>query len=329
MRCIGIPHSVRENLLMASQVTPRSLLDDTDDVLADRSTFVDRMILFYFVAVGLLIYIFRANLPGWPQFLVLHFFGIAAVFLLLFAGIIWRPVKVLRDWYALLFFIVGFEEVARLSHLIVPAWQDRYLLALESKVFPVPPTAWFANFASTPLTELMQVGYFTFYVVFFLVGAPLYAKHRAAFHWMIATLVLGYLLCFTIYIGFPTEGPARTLAHLHPQPLRGYVFHWMVTFIQDQGGVHGNAFPSAHVAAGTVCALFAGRFLPRVARWLTPLIVLLGFGAVYDRYHYVSDVIGGIIIAFLAWRIMRVIEERPRLAMALRLPSPEDLHSSA
>jgi len=319
---------LRENCRMASQVTARPSLDDTDDVLADRSTFTDRLVIFYWVAFGILIYASRANLPGWPQFLVVHFFGITAVVVLLFAGIVWHPAKVLRDWYPLLIFVVGFEEVALLSHLVVPAWQDGYILALEAAVFPVPPTAWFAGIASPLLTELMQIGYFSFYLVSFVVGVPLYAKLRPAFHWMMATLMLTYLFCFAIYIGFPTEGPRHTLAHLHAQPLTGGVFHWLVNLMQ-RAGVHGNAFPSAHVAAGTVCLLYAWRFLPQLGRWLAPFVALMCIGAVYDRYHYVTDVAGGIAVALLAWGLMRQVEKRPPLAIALRLPAPEDLHSSA
>ena len=313
---------------MATQVTRRPLLDDTDDVLADRSTFVDRLVLFYWVGLGLLIYFFRVNVPGWHEFLVLHFFGITAVVLLLFAGILWKPAKVLRDWYPLLIFVVGFEEVALLSHMIVPTWQDAYILSLEQQIFPVPPTVWFGSVASTLLTEIMQIGYLTFYVIFFVVGVPLYARLRPAFHWMMGTLLLTYLFCFAIYIGFPTEGPRHTLAHLHTESLQGGVFHWLVGTIQ-LAGVRGNAFPSAHVAAGFVALLFAWRFVPRVGKWLTPFVILMCFGAVYDRYHYVSDVAGGIVVALLAWWTMRGIERRPRLATALRLPAPEDLHSSA
>ena len=37
-------------------------------------------------------------------------------------------------------------------------------------------------------------------------------------------------------------------------------------------------------------------------------------GAVYDRYHYVSDIIGGIVIALLAEAIIAALMRRPRWA---------------
>jgi len=39
--------------------------------------------------------------------------------------------------------------------------------------------------------------------------------------------------------------------------------------------------------------------LPRVAPWLLMIVVLMCVGAVYDGYHYASDVVAGAVIGMV------------------------------
>lgn len=204
----------------------------------------------------------------------------------------------LHDWYPLGMFIVCFEEVSRLSFMVHDNWQDRCLLVLESRLFAVPPTVWLGQHGSWWLTEILEIGYFSYFVLLMIVGGVLYARSdKRPFGQVMDATVLANLICYLVFIFFPTEGPAHTLAAQHDSPLPGGgPFHWMVRLIQSNAGVHGNAFPSAHVAGGVVALFFAWKFVPRLGIALTPLVILLCIGAVYDRYHYVSDVIAGIVV---------------------------------
>jgi membrane-associated phospholipid phosphatase len=204
----------------------------------------------------------------------------------------------LHDWYPLGMFVVCFEEVSHLSLLLWHQWQDQYLLRLEAWLFPLPPTLWLGRFYSPLVTELMEVGYFSYFVLFIIVGGALYTQDRKQpFRYLTDATVLSYLVCYTVFVFFPTEGPAHTLA-AHPHP-NGGLFHWAVTFIQVRAGVHGNAFPSAHVAGAVVALLFARRYAAKLGLFLAPLVALLCVGAVYDGYHYVSDVVAGFIVGVL------------------------------
>lgn len=214
----------------------------------------------------------------------------------------------LHDWYPLLAFIVCFEEVSRLSFLFRDGWQDHYLLAFEARVFPVPPTVWLGQHGSPLLTELFELGYFSYFILLVIVGGRFYAiENWRAFRQVMDATVFSYLLCYLFFLAFPTEGPAHTLAALHNFPIpSGGPFHFMVGLIQKNAGVHGNAFPSVHVAGATVSLFFAWRYAPRLGLALTPLVILLCIGAVYDRYHYVSDVFGGAVFGLLpAWMVLR------------------------
>jgi membrane-associated phospholipid phosphatase len=187
-------------------------------------------------------------------------------------------------------------------------WQDHYILAVESGVFSVPPTVWLGQHGSWLLTEVLEIGYFSYFVILMIVGGVFYArKDKRPFRQVMDATVLAYLLCYVVFILLPMEGPAHTLAAQHDFPLPGGgPFHWMVQLIQSNAGVHGNAFPSVHVAGGVVSLFFAWKYAPKLGLALTPLVFLLCIGAVYDRYHYVSDVIAGVEVGIIAsWIIVR------------------------
>ena len=255
----------------------------------------------YLVSTGVLIAVLDQAIDSWRLLVLIHGLGVAVIVLLANFAARSAVINFLHDWYPLVLPIATFEEVALLSRHVLPGWRDDFFLHLEGKLFSVPPTVWLGQHASWWLTEILQIGYFSYYVLLIIVGGILYARvDKRPFRSVMAASTLSYLLCYAVFIALPTEGPAHTLAAMHPQPLPGGPFHALVNFIQRHGGVHGNAFPSSHVAAAVVALLFAWRYAPKLGRVLTPFVVLLSVGAVYDRYHYVSDVVGGIVVGIAA-----------------------------
>lgn len=274
------------------------------------------MYLAYFVGVGLLILLLRHRVPGWPAVLALHLVSTALVLWLVLNA---RRFPTAHAWYPLAAPILTFEEVAQLNFLFVDGWRDHYLLAFEAWLFPEPPTVWLSHFASPLVTEVLQLGYFSYFLLLMIVGGVLYRRaDQAPFFGVMAASVLSYMLCYAVFVTFPAEGPAHTLRHLHTVPLTGGPFHWMVSFIQ-QAGVHGNAFPAAHVAGPVAALVFAWRYAPRLAAWLTSLAVLLCIAAVYDRYHYASDVFAGIPVGAAAACFVIFAQARPHWARRLNI----------
>ena len=202
--------------------------------------------------------------------------------------------------------LLAFPEAALLHDVLVKEWRDPYLLAFEAALFPEPPTVWLGGFSSVVFSEIVQLGYLSYFLFLVIVAGVLYSRpDTQPFYALMAATMLGYVICYVIFLAFPTEGPAHTLRHLHTQPLPGGLLYSTVLFIQ-KAGTHGNAFPSAHVVGAVVPVIFAWRYVPKLAPWLLPLLVLMCIGAVYDRYHYASDMLGGLIIgAAAAWLMLR------------------------
>lgn len=283
-----------------------------------RANFTDRMYLAYFSGICILMLLLRHRVPGWAAFLWIHLIYLAVILVLIVNA---RRLPTSHAWYPLAMPLVTFGLVAQLNFLFVDTWQDRYLLAFESWLFPQPPTVWLARFASPLVTEVLEIGYFSYFVLLAIVGGVLYRRAgKAPFAGVMAASVLSYMLCYVVFVAFPTEGPAHTLRHLHTVPLTGGVFHWLVNLTQH-GGVHGNAFPSAHVAGAMAPLLFAWRYAPKLAVWLTPLVVLLCTGAVYDRYHYASDIFAGILVGAAAACFVMFVQSRPNWAQRLNVNS--------
>lgn len=262
-----------------------------------RANFTDRLLLIYFTALGVAIGVRHERVAGWPLYLALH-----AVVILLIAAAVWwsRRWPHAHAWYPLAIPLVAFPEAALLHDLFVGEWQDAAMLALENALFAVPPTVWLGRFSSVVFSEVLQAGYLSYFLLLPMVAFVLYSRpDRQPFFDLMAATMLGYVVCYVIFLVFPTEGPAHTLRHLHTEPLPDGPLSAAVSFIQ-RAGTHGNAFPSAHVVGAVVPVIFAWRYVPNLAPWLLPLLLLMGVGAVYDRYHYASDVIGGLLIGIIA-----------------------------
>jgi membrane-associated phospholipid phosphatase len=271
-------------------------------LLRANANFADGAYLAFFLMMSALILIRRRHVAGYRALLAVNLASCLAIVLLTLMSARSAFWRFGHDWYPVAMPIVTFEEVARLSFIFLSRWQDHHLLRLEARLFPVPPTVWLGRHGSSFLTELVEVGYFSYFVLLIIVAGTFYGRAQwSPFRQVVDASVLSYLFCYAVFLLFPTEGPAYTLRQQHSDPLpRGGPFHWTVLLIQKNAGVHGNAFPSAHVAGGVVALVFAWLYAWKLGMALTPLVFLLCVGAVYDRYHYLSDVIAGLIVGLLA-----------------------------
>jgi membrane-associated phospholipid phosphatase len=261
----------------------------------------DRIYVAVHVALSVLVCVRYQRVEYWPWYVTWNLCAVAVILLLVRKqrdGVGW---EFAHDWLPAIFFITVFEEVSYLSLSLRSDWNNASIVGFESLLFAVPPAAWMHIHAATWLVQFLEFGYFAFYPLYPVVGGLFWAWRERqtfahAFRGLTDALSVGYVVCYATYLLFPTRSPANSLGVQQFGGAQGGLFQSLVRLIQDHAGVHGNAFPSAHIMLAFVVLMSAYRFLPRLAPWLLVPILLMCVGAVYDGYHYASDVIMGALL---------------------------------
>jgi membrane-associated phospholipid phosphatase len=223
----------------------------------------------------------------------------------------------IHDWYAVPIIFLIFKEVYVVIQAFGrPDW-DNILIAADRALFRTDPTIWCSQFATPVLTELMQIAYTSYYFIMIITGIELYRRsERRVFHLALFSIVYGFSLSYLGYILFPAVGPRFTLHDFKmiDAELPGL---WLTTFLRDfiNAGesiskdalnpiaiAQRDVFPSGHTQMTLISLYFAFRYRIRSRFVLLIFGSLLILSTVYLRYHYVVDVIGGVVFMwFTIW----------------------------
>lgn len=266
--------------------------------------------------------VFSGSLPYWRIFVALN--AASVIFIVLLAIARGRTgskiIRVIHDWYIVPAVFLTFKQ---LYYLIKPihngADYDDWLILADRWLFGVDPTVWLYRFAHPVLTEVLMVAYTMFFLLFLLIGYEFYRRgERAAFHQFIFTCVYGFLLSYLGYFTLPAVGPRFTL-HDFAALERELPGLWLTPHLRwfiNAGesipmGVPNDVaialtqrdvFPSGHTMMTLVLIYYAWRYRERVRWFVTGTGVLLIIATVYQRYHYVVDLLAGALaMAFCVW----------------------------
>lgn len=215
--------------------------------------------------------------------------------------------RLLGEIYLPLIFPLFYAEMEYLGVIYFPFENslDPALIRLEQWLFGFQPSLEWSRAWPWPwFHELMEFAYFTYYFlaaayVWLLMRAPgLAAEPRwDALRDFVRDLSVTMLICYTFYTLFPAWGPKYfRLGHIE---VGGGPFTAIMRHIHENGAILGAAFPSSHVAASLVPWWHTWIRFPRHRWWMTTLFVLLCMSTVYNRYHYVVDVIAGLLLGAL------------------------------
>ena len=75
-----------------------------------------------------------------------------------------------------------------------------------------------------------------------------------------------------------------------------------------------DCFPSMHTACTALMAWVAWRYARRLFFWILPVVISMPFACVYLRYHYVVDVLAGLVVASVAIALDRRFTPAPSAA---------------
>ncbi|HEV8539245.1 MAG TPA: phosphatase PAP2 family protein [Bacteroidota bacterium] len=225
--------------------------------------------------------------------------------------------KILRplyNWYPVPVVFLVFKEVYVMMQAMPRGDWDEVLIALDRAIFGVDPTVWLGQFSNPLLTELLQIAYVSYYFIMIAVGVEvLMSGDQKKFSYVLFAIMLGFFLSYFGYIAFPAVGPRFTLHNFGSleTELPGLV---LTAPIRDflnagesipKGAVNAlalaqrDAFPSGHTQMTLISLYLASHYRLRSRYVLHVCGILLIISTVYLRYHYVIDVVAGVLFAGL------------------------------
>lgn len=265
-------------------------------------------LIFYWVAMSLLIVLFFDEIPGSREVLGVHVtslvgFGVAILWSFRLPG---RQQVAFRMGLVLVAIWVAFDQLAPIVPNVNPRRFDAALIHMDEWLFGVNPQLWVEQWYHPLFTEILAVAYASYYFLPFGLAVPLVLQRRYGdAEDLLTTIIVGFFLTYFLYMLVPARSPyvfretAEGAALLpYTTELTGLLLTDPIrTFIHTMERIKFDAFPSGHTATSLIVLLFAWRMHRRVFWVLFIPVSLLLVSTVYLRYHYVIDVIAGAVLA--------------------------------
>ncbi len=233
--------------------------------------------------------------------------------------------EIVRDWFPFLIVLMMYYSLWGDSALFLAGKdRDATLIALDQKLFGFQASLVLQRFVSPPLTAWMDFAYFYHVLNIPLVACFIYvSRSRERFREMMCGVLV---VCFFGLLGYllvPAIGPIYTLRDQYTVPLTQpmAVFNRQVEFM-DFARIRRDVFPSMHVGISFLVWLYAYRNSRRLFWILSPLILGLWVSSVYLRYHYLVDVLAGLILAPLCfWMANALFRRFSEIEFPIALPA--------
>lgn len=190
---------------------------------------------------------------------------------------------------------LSFYTLATAVPLLGVSSADSLLTQLDHDLLGFTPALVLSTLHLPWFTDFMVAAYlFFFYILIF--GPGWYCVNDLAdFRACITGLFTTYALGFFGYTILPAGGPHLSMADLPPLA-GGWLTQVMLPKV-NQGSNGVDVFPSIHCAASLYLLVFDFSHFRRRFWWLLLPCIALWMSTVYLRYHYVVDLLGGVVIA--------------------------------
>jgi membrane-associated phospholipid phosphatase len=266
---------------------------------------IDRLTLCLLILLIALMLIFAPAMHDWPR--------LGSTYLLLVLAIVSLAVldrkaggeKILssvRVFAPIVIIPIIFNSLGDLISGIHARHYDDILIRTDYAIFGAHPTVWMERLNNPLLTGLLQAAYISYYGMPIALALVLYFRgNKNAFNVAVFAIVLCFYLSYVGYLLVPAVGPRFTLSHVQTTDLQaGPVTLWIRQTLDGLERNKTDAFPSGHTAVALVTLVYARKYREKLLFWiLVPTVSALIVSTVYLRYHYVIDVIAGILLAAL------------------------------
>lgn len=207
---------------------------------------------------------------------------------------------------------------------------DHVFASAEQTLFGYQPALTFAaSWPSAVVSELMSLGYASYYPMIALVAFFFFLRRYAEFERMTFIILTAFFIYYVVYVFLPVTGPtfyyhavgldniAKGVfpavgdyfnTHTQCLPTPGYsdgFFYQLVEDAKAAGERPTAAFPSSHVGIATICLLAAWHSRNKTLTLaILPLYLLLCLSTVYIQAHYAIDAFAGLLSGVLLYAML-------------------------
>lgn len=219
----------------------------------------------------------------------------------------WFPLKgvyssVLYDWLPFLLLPFFHRETALLTTAISPKTHDEAFIQYEQDLFPGVIHFHQQNrMNSVIVSELLHLCYLSFFLLIY--GVPFYfyaCGDLVAFYATSFGVFFTLLSCFMTHTYLPVLGPRTLFKKIDDARSDGIVFR-LTHRVLESGSTPGTAFPSGHTSLACVLILLTPLFQTQLFYFVLPIGIGLMISTIYGRFHYVLDLLAGIVYAIISF----------------------------
>jgi membrane-associated phospholipid phosphatase len=211
----------------------------------------------------------------------------------------------LRSTYPIVLFTIFYAETDYLNNILFNNL-DPFFERIELSIFGAHPSVLFSErFPQVWFSELMNLGYSSYYILIFLLPLWIWIKRRDSFNYVMFSIATSFYFFYLFFIIIPVAGPQFYL----DEPLRTIpnsgLFRSLVRFAEWIGEGPTAAFPSSHVGVVLIMAILAYKYAKELLIFYVVFGLLICFSTVYIKAHYAIDVFGGIVFGVLFYGLSK------------------------
>jgi membrane-associated phospholipid phosphatase len=285
---------------------------------------IDLLMISFAFLLSTINLVFYTKVELWKTHILFN--TLFVIFVLLIANIDFKKKNIfweqLHYWYILPTIFIVFKEIYFMIKPIGGVDCDPYLIAIDKFIFGVNPTQFLYQFSNPFLTEILQLAYASFFILPLILLIELQTRKQILnFKFVAFSLVLGFILSYIGYFLVPAIGPRFTLHEFEMTniELPGL---WLTNYLREivniaesvPAGtpnpievVQRDVFPSGHTQMTLITMYLSYRLKTKFRYFIYPVGTLLIIATVYLRYHYVADLIGGLLFMILTMYLSQIL----------------------
>ena len=277
----------------------------------------DLVVIVFYIILSVLHVIYHDRIDTWLIWIIVNLLIIVISFFLAYmesknGNEFWSSV---HYWYLVPVVLITFKELYFMIQPIRIYDHDQMFISIDRWIFGTDPTQFLWQISTPWLTEILQIIYGMFYLLPILLGLFLLRKKRyVAMDFAVFIVVYGFYLSYLGYFIWPGIGPRFTLHNFDTlnQDLPGLFLTNFLRELVNSGEsipagtlnpaavVQRDIFPSGHTMITLIVMYLSVRLKSRSKYFFVPIGTLLIFSTVYLWYHYVIDLIGGLLFMIFA-----------------------------